>query len=339
MSDDEYQRWGISAEEWRCEVCNMTKEILEDSTVNCDDVRDIVEAGNEVNALQPEASSEEELNDEVEDDTQRDRTSDRKTARKEAVASTVNVFTERVFYREEEVEKILQEEYRASREKQGAKDTNVTQSVRAMKREVQQHLDHERTRDQMVNVELLMKQWPSLGELIMHLVRRVEDLEVAIAYKDKRMEVLTKKIQVLETKSPELPPPENMNEDNKSREAAKESRVEHNELEENNKKDRDLVGEPVILRQRRWFRSTWTNGDGNRNNGRGNNLYQEGMWSKNGNRRSKWPKNGNRRSKWPKNGNRWSRSTTTNWNMKKSACAVENIDMDKPQRTAQKKAK
>ena len=110
MSDEEYQRWGKSAEEWRCEVCNMTKEILEDSTVNCDDVRDMVEAGNEVNALQPEASSEEELNDVVEDDTQRDRTSDRKTARKEAVASTVNVFTERVFYREEEVEKILQEE-------------------------------------------------------------------------------------------------------------------------------------------------------------------------------------------------------------------------------------
>ena len=29
--------------------------------MNSDDVRDIVEAGNEVNALQPEASSEEEL--------------------------------------------------------------------------------------------------------------------------------------------------------------------------------------------------------------------------------------------------------------------------------------
>ena len=34
---------------------------------------------------------------------------------------------------------------------------DVTQSGRAMKREVQQHLDHKRTRDQMVNVELLMK--------------------------------------------------------------------------------------------------------------------------------------------------------------------------------------
>ena len=89
MSDEKYQRWGKSAEEWRCEVCNMTKENLEDSTVNCD-VRNIVEAGNEVNALQPEASSEEELNDEVEENTQRDRTSDRKTAHKEAVASTVN---------------------------------------------------------------------------------------------------------------------------------------------------------------------------------------------------------------------------------------------------------
>ena len=54
-----------------------------------------------------------------------------------------------------------------------------------------------------------MQQWPSLGELIMHLVRRVEDdLEAEIAYKDKRMELLTKKIQVLERQSPESPPPE-----------------------------------------------------------------------------------------------------------------------------------
>ena len=30
-----------------------------------------------------------------------------------------------------------------------------------------------------------------------------------------------------------------------------------------------------------------------------------------------------------KNGNRWSRSTITNWNMKKSVCAVENIDKDR----------
>ena len=149
MSDEEYQRWGKSAEEWRCEVCSIAKEILEDSIVNSDDVRDvrdIVEAGNKANAVQLEASSEEELNDEIEDDTPGDRASGRKTTRKEAVASTVEVFTKQVFYREEEIEKILQEEYCVSREKQGARDTNVTQSVRAMKREVQQHLNHKCTR-------------------------------------------------------------------------------------------------------------------------------------------------------------------------------------------------
>ena len=113
-----------------------------------------------------------------------------------------------------------------------------------------------------------MQQWPSLGELMMHLVRRVEDLEAAI---DKRMELLTKKIQVLERQSPESPPPENMNEDNKSHEATKESRVGHKELEEN-KKDQNLIGEPVILCHRRWFRSTWADRDGNMNKGRGNNL-------------------------------------------------------------------
>ena len=92
-------------------------------------------------------------------------------ARNEAVTSTIEMFTKRVFYREEEIEKILQEQYRVSREKQGARDTNVTQSVRSMKGEVQQQLDHERTRDQMINVELLMQLWPNMGELIMHLVR------------------------------------------------------------------------------------------------------------------------------------------------------------------------
>ena len=156
---------GKISEEWRCEVCSIAKEILEDSIVNSDDVRDvrnIVEAGNKANAVQLEASSEEELNDEIEDDTPGDRASGRKTTRKEVVASTVEVFTKQVFYREEEIEKILQEEYRVSREKQGARDTNVTQSVRAMKREVQQHLDHKRTRVQMVNMELLMQQWPRL---------------------------------------------------------------------------------------------------------------------------------------------------------------------------------
>ena len=122
---------------------------------------------------------------------------------REAKASTVEVFTKQVFYREEEIEKILQEKYRVSMEKQGARDTSVTQSVRAMKSEVQQYLDHKRTRVQMINVELLMQQWPSLRELIMHLVRRVEDdPEAAIAYKDTRMELLMKKIQVLERQRP-----------------------------------------------------------------------------------------------------------------------------------------
>ena len=85
----------------------------------------------------------------------------------------------------------------------------------------------------------------------------------------------------------------------------------------------------VVVHQRRWFRSTWTNGDGNRNNGRGYNVYQEGMWSKNGNRSSKWPKNGNRRSKWPKKKREQMVQKHNNWNMKKSALAVENIDKDR----------
>ena len=44
----------------------------------------------------------------------------------------------------------------------------------------------------------------------------VEDLEAAMMCKDKRMEVLAKKIKVLGRKSPELPLPGNMCEDNRS---------------------------------------------------------------------------------------------------------------------------
>ena len=323
MSDEEYQRWGKSAEEWRCEVCSTTKETVEDSTANADVVRDTSEAGNKVNAVQLEGGSEEELNEGVEVDTSiRDRANGRKTARNEAVASTIEMFTKRVFYREEEIEKILQEQYRVSREKQGARDTNVTQSVRSMKGEVQQQLDHERTRDQMINVELLMQLWPNMGELIMHLVRRVEDLEEKMIYKDKRIEVLAKKIQVLERKGSESPLSGNMNEDNKSTEVTNGSRAGHKDLEANEKKDQDLIGDPVILRQRRWFRSTWSKRDGNVNSEekrRGNNLHQKGMRSKNGNR---W-------NKWPKNRDRWSNSVTTNWKMKKSVCAVENVDRNR----------
>ena len=118
------------------------------------------------------------------------------------------------------------------------------------------------------------------------------------------------------------------NKDNKSPEAAKESRVEHKELEGNNKKDRDLIGEPVILRQRRWFRSPWTNGDGNRNNGRGYNVYQEGMWSKKREQKQQVAKKWEQKEQVAK---KWEQTVQkhNNWNMKKSACAVENIDKDR----------
>ena len=66
MSDEEYQRWGKSAEEWRCEVCSMTKETVEDSIANYDDIIHTSEAEN---AAQLEGDSEEELNEGVEVDT------------------------------------------------------------------------------------------------------------------------------------------------------------------------------------------------------------------------------------------------------------------------------
>lgn len=63
------------------------------------------------------------------------------------------------------------------------------------------------------------------------------------------MEELAKKIQVLERESPELPLPGNMIEDNRSTDLANETRVQHKELEKNNKKEQDLIGVLVILCQ------------------------------------------------------------------------------------------
>ena len=109
-----------------------------------------------------------------------------------------------------------------------------------------------------------------------------------------------------------------MNEDNKSTEVANGSRAEHKELEENEKKHQDLIGDPVILHQRRWFRGTWSKRDGNVNN-------EE---KRRGIRKVRGQKNGNRWNK-PKNRDRLSKSVITNWKMKKSVCAVENIDRNR----------
>ena len=91
----------------------------------------------------------------------------------------------------------MQGQYRVTRATTRSK-RHERDTVRLMKGEVLEQLGHEVTKDRMINVEMLLQQWPNLGELVLHLVGRVEDLEATVAYKDGRMEVLAKKIQLLE---------------------------------------------------------------------------------------------------------------------------------------------
>ena len=145
----------------------------------------------------------------------------------------------------------------------------------------------------MINVEMLLQQWPNLGELVLHLVRRVEDLEATVAYKDRRMEVLAKKIQLLEKGRTESEPylladrngiykPTEMLEGNKTE--------PQKELEKSDKKDQDLIGDPVIL-HRRW--STRPKKGGKAINSHEKKGESSGcVWSKNGN---KWTKQSKKR--------------------------------------------
>jgi len=49
-----------------------------------------------------------------------------------------------------------------------------------------------------LNIHSVGQQWPQLRALLAHLVERIEELETAATHKDKRIEVLTRKIQLIE---------------------------------------------------------------------------------------------------------------------------------------------
>ena len=76
---------------------------------------------------------------------------------------------------------------------------------------------------------------------------------------------------------------------------------------------------PVILHQRRWFRGTWSKRDGNVNN-------EE---KRRGIRKVYMVKKTGTDGTSQKSRDRLSKSVITNWKMKKSVCAVENIDRNR----------
>ena len=101
-------------------------------------------------------------------------------------------------YTECELETILKEHYRKEREQNGVKDTNVTNTLKSLKGEVLSRLEPRESKGIKLNTHSVGQQWPQLRALLAHLVERIEELETAATHKDKRIEVLTRKIQLIE---------------------------------------------------------------------------------------------------------------------------------------------
>ena len=54
-----------------------------------------------------------------------------------------------------------------------------------------------------LNTHTIGQQWPKLEALLVHMVERVEELESAAAHKERRIEVLTRKTQLMEEQQKE----------------------------------------------------------------------------------------------------------------------------------------
>ena len=129
-----------------------------------------------------------------------------------------------------------------------------------------------------LNTHTIGRQWPQLEALLVHLVERVEELESAAAHKDRRIEVLTRKIQLMEEQQKEqqtmevqqdlimTPPPhvqalaESQAKQPQSQHVKREKRKseEKNQPSNNGRvtadssNERDLVGRPIIRGRRKW---------------------------------------------------------------------------------------
>ena len=143
-------------------------------------------------------------------------------------------------YTECELETILKEHYRKEREQNGVKDTNVTNTLKSLKGEVLSRLEPRESKGIKLNTHSVGQQWPQLRALLAHLVERIEELETAATHKDKRIEVLTRKIQLIEEQQKE----EQRTRDTKSKESsAQEPFQQHTQVEKHSRhqerKERD----------------------------------------------------------------------------------------------------
>ena len=79
----------------------------------------------------------------------------------------------------------------------------MTNTLKSLKGELLGHLNLRESKGTKLNTHTIGQQWPQLEALLVHLVERIEELESADAHKQKRIEVLTRKIQLMEEQQKE----------------------------------------------------------------------------------------------------------------------------------------
>ena len=274
LDASEYDRLSKSSEEWRCEKCNEHEEKLGDNrgNDNCNNTQmevatTSVEGGN----LDGEDGETVTTDHEAAVDAKSE-------VRKKTIDRTYEVLEGRTVYTEGELESILKENYREERERNEWRDTNVTNTLKSLKGELLGRLNPRESKGMKLNTHTIGQQWPQLEALLIHLVERIEDLESTAAHKQKRIEVLTRKIQLMEeqqkegqsrevqqdliqTQPPHIQAPAENQEEQPQNQHVKWAKArkgdekkqpsENGRVTVENPTERDLIGRPIIRGRRK----------------------------------------------------------------------------------------
>ena len=194
LDASEYDRLSKSPEEWRCENCNEHEKKPGDNRGNdiCNNTQ-----------MEVATTSVDEGNSDGEAVTTEPAVDAKAEVRKKTIDRTYEVLEVRTVYTEGELERILKENYREERERNEWRDTNVTNTLKSLKGELLGRLNPRESKGMKLNTHTIGQQWPQLEALLVHLVERIEELESADAHKQKRIEVLTRKIQLMEEQQKE----------------------------------------------------------------------------------------------------------------------------------------
>ena len=74
--------------------------------------------------------------------------------------------------------------YKSERERD-VKDTNITSTIGSLKKEVPSRLAHRKSKEVLINSQLIIRQLTQVGVVLIHLVYQIEDLELEARHKVK----------------------------------------------------------------------------------------------------------------------------------------------------------